>query len=428
MPATSPPPRAQPWGLPFQAFAGLLVCALLTALPVPSAGFWPRAYLANLPMPTLAAWNAPDAAPLSPVAMTAGVGGYLETGCPAPQVPRALAELEKLPVQWVRNEIPWAGVEPVRGQYEWERWDRVVNGLRARDFQILGALCYWNNWVDRYSDAGIEEFGRYAERVARRYRGSVAAWEIWNEPNEATFWQSTPERYVLLMRAAYQGVKRGNPDAVVVGGSLSGADLTYLRKLLRLGALQWMDVLAIHPYSFGWAPEDARLIAELRGIAAEMRRAGGSDQLWVTEIGIGISGEAKQARLLERTWALLQQSGVVSHAFWYTLYVADDGAYPLYRADWTPKRAVQSFQRVAGQLKAAKAAGSALPADLQVPWASGNPQALSPLQVWRFERGAEIKRLSWCPGGWVTVPDPAVGAPAVFGPQPFYETLARPSR
>jgi hypothetical protein len=388
-------------------------------MPVPGGGFWPRGYLANLPMPTLAAWSAPVAGPNSPVAMQPGMGGYLETGCPAPEVPRALVELKKLPIRWVRNEIPWAGVEPERGRYEWKRWDRVVDQLCARDLRILGVLCYWNNWVDRYSDAGIEEFGRYAERVARRYRGRVAAWEIWNEPNEATFWQSTPERYVRLMRAAYEGVKRGDPNARVIGGSLSGADLRYLQRLLQLGAARWMDALSVHPYSFGWTPEDAQLIAELRGMAAEMKRAGGSGQLWVTEMGIGGAGEATQARLLERTWTLLLQSGVVSHAFWYTLYVPGDPSYPLYRADWSPKQAAGAFNRVTRQLRGAVAAGSVLPADFQAPWGAGSPHARSPLQAWSFRHGEGVQQVAWCPGGRVSVADPVVLGSPILGLQPI---------
>lgn len=356
------------------------------------------------------------------------MGSYLETGCPGPEVARALVELEKLPITWVRNEIPWAGVEPERGHFDWERWDRVVDELHARDYRILGMLCYWNNWVDAYSDAGIREFGLYAERVARRYRGRVSAWEIWNEPNEAIFWKSTPERYVRLMRAAYEGVKRGDPNAVVVGGSLSGSDLTYLRTLLRLGAARWMDALSVHPYSFGWSPEDAQLIPELRGIAAEMRRAGKSDRLWLTEIGIGITGEEKQARLLERTWALLQQSGVVSHAFWYTLYIPNDATYPLFRTDWKPKRAVAPFQRITRQLQGATASGSALPADWQTPWAAGTPHALSPLQVWRFQRGTEVTQLAWCPGGEISVVDPAVRGPLRIGPYPASAVLVSRAR
>ena len=378
---------------------GLVLCLLLFALPVPSSGFWPRSYLANLPMPTAAAWNAPAAPPADPAPCQSGVGASLETGCPGPQVPRAFQELEKLQLDWARTEIPWGGVEPHRGKYSWQRWDRVVDGLRARNYRVLGMLCYWNGWVKPYSDDAIEGFGRYAERVARRYRGRVSAWEIWNEPNERMFWQSTPEQYVRLMRAAYEGVKRGDPNAIVLGGSTSGVDLRYVQTLLKLGAGQWMDALSVHPYSFGWRPEDAQLVDELRGISAAMRRAGKSGRIWVTEIGFNTPSEVAQAQLLERSWILLQQSGVVEAAFWYTLYVPDDAVYPLYRRDWTAKKTARSLREVTRRLAEYRPAGSALPADYTVPWGAGTPYAVSPLQAWGFTGKDGALHVTWSPTG-----------------------------
>lgn len=374
---------------------------LLMAVPAPARGLWPRGYLANLPMPTPAAWQAPEGPPVIPVTLEPGIGGYLETGCPAPEVPRALEKLDQLSLGWARTEIPWAGVEPQPGQFDWKRWDGVVTGLRAHHYQVLGMLCYWTSWVQPEDDEAIEAFGRYAERVARRYRGQVAAWEIWNEPNERTFWASTPERYVRLMQAAYQGVKRGDPDALVIGGSLSGVDLVYLRTLLKLGAGAWMDRLSVHPYSFGWKPEDAQLLQELRGVAEELRKAGKSDRLWITEIGINLTASKKQAVLLERTWALLVQSGVVERAFWFTLYAPRSAGYPIYRSDWSPTPSAFALSAVTTRLRGAVPAGSAWPRDLTAPWASGTPFAVSPPQAWWYRRPTQDLLGLWVPAGTV---------------------------
>lgn len=404
-----------------QLGVGLLICILLMALPAPGQGLWNRSYLAHLPMPTAAAWQAPAEPPATPLVMEPGIGCYLETVCPTPEVPRALAHLDDLSLDWARTEIPWAGIEPQRGRFSWQRWDGVVDGLRARHYRILGMLCYWTPWVEPYSDTAIDEFGRYAERVARRYRGRVAAWEIWNEPNERTYWSSTPERYARLMRAAYEGVKRGDPDAVVVGGSLSGVDLVYLRTLLKLGAGSWMDYLSVHPYSFGWSPEDALLLQELRGIAREMRRAGKSDRLWVTEIGINLPAGKKQAMLLQRTWALLQQSGVVDKAFWFNLYHPGSRSYPLYREDWSPNPSAVALKQVVEQLRGAVPAGSAVPADLQPPWASGAPFSLSGPQAWWYRKGTDHVLAVWGPDGEVEYSGPGTGGQATMTGQPSWK-------
>jgi len=404
-----------------QLMAGLALCLALMSAPTLGRGFWDRAYRANLPMPTLAAWNAPDQLPVIPASSKAGIGCYLGTVCPAEQIPQALVELERLPVNWARTEIPWAGVEPSRGVFNWKPWDQVVNSLHARHYRTLGMLCYWNSWSDPYSDEAIEAFGGYAERVARRYRGRVAAWEIWNEPNDQVYWKSTPGRYVRLMRAAYEGVKRGNPEAIVVGGSLSGVDLTYLRQILDAGGAQWMDFLSVHPYSFGWEPEDALLIQELRGAADLMVRAGKPGRLWVTEIGTLVR-PARQAQQLERTWTLIHQSGVVDTIFWFCLYQPGATGYSIFDSNWKPKPSVEALRGVVPRLRDTVPIGSGVPADLQAPWAAGTPHALSPLQAWGFRRGEQLTTVRWCPEGEVAISRVGGGLPEVLGPGPCWET------
>jgi hypothetical protein len=160
-----------------------------------------------------------------------------------------------------------------------------------------------------------------------------------------------------------------------------------------------MDALSVHPYSFGWRPEDARLVDELRGISAVMRRAGKNGRIWVTEIGVNTASEAAQAQLLERMWILLHQSGVVEAAFWYTLYVRDDPVFPLYRLDWTEKKTAVMLRQVAQRLRDYRPAGSALPADTTLPWGAGAPYAVSPLQAWSFAGKEGTLRATWSPTG-----------------------------
>lgn len=400
---------------------GVLLTALLFGLPTPDRGLWDRGYLANLPMPTRAAWEGsfhgtghppgqdfPPVTPESP----AGIGAYLDTGCSRPHVPRALEALEELGLTWARTEIPWAGVEPMPGHWEWERWDRVVDGLHARRYRVLGMLCYWTGGVEPYSDTAIERFGRYAEAVARRYRGRVDHWEVWNEPNSPTYWTAGPERYVQLLKAAYLGVKRGNPQATVIGGSLSGVDLVYLRKMLDAGAAQWMDALSVHPYFFGWAPESTRLLQELRGAAAVMHSAGKSPGLWVTEIGTTTWKDPKAAEWLERAVILTSQSRAVDAWFWFTLYLTDASAYALYRTDWSPRPSAHAYRSLVRRLEGARPVGSALPGELTPPWGSGHPAAWSPPQIWGFRKGRQTLLAAWSGEGNVVL------SPEVTGPMP----------
>lgn len=408
-------------------FVGALVfVTLLYQLPAPSGGLWRRSYVCDLPMPTLAAWNAPPAGlhRAEPAHSPVGVGAYLETETPAPQVAQALDALEYLKGTWARNEIPWSAVEPERGKVVWDPWDRVVEDLRARDYRVLGMLCYWTPWVTPYTDQAITAFGRYCERVARRYRGRVPVWEVWNEPNSPDFWGSTPECYVKLLRAAYEGVKRGDPDALVLGGSLSGVDLHYLRRLLDLGAARWMDALSVHPYTFGWDPEASHLSDELRGASAAMAAAGASPRIWVTEIGrAGVS-----PAWMERAAVLMLQSGVVEAFTWHALYDCGWG-YGLYGPRWRRRPVALRYHELAARLDGARALGSGLPSDVTAPWGAGSPRAYVPLQVWCFARDGAVERVAWCPGGKVraaALAQPGC-ATANLGRTPCWESMRGPT-
>lgn len=413
--------------------AGIVLIAILFRTPTPDRGLWGRAYLANLPMPTYAAWEGewqgtghlpgrdfPEPKPASP----AGLGAYLDTGVTQAHVPRALKELERWPTRWARTEIPWAGVEPQPGRWEWSRWDKVVDGLHVRQYRVLGMLCYWTGGIEPYSDAAIAAFGRYAEAVARRYQGKVDHWEVWNEPN-STFWSSTPERYVQLLRAAYEGVKRGNPQAMVIGASLSGVDLFYLRNLFRLGAAQWMDALSVHPYTFGWPPESTRLIQELRGAAAAMHAAGKSPGLWLTEIGVSSWNERKAADWSERTIILAAQSRAVEAWFWFCFYLPYPSAYSLHRPDWTPRPVAARLKGLIQRIDGAQPVGSGLPGDLTAPWGAGHPAALTGAQIWCFRGPKQIETAGWVSGNSLRLSPTVSGAtgPAVLHESPVWWSL-----
>ena len=94
----------------------------------------------------------------------------------------------------------------------------------------------------------------------------ATAYEVLNEPNLAYEWggQPDPARYTQLLAAARRGVKRSDPDALVVSAGLAPntgnapgtiEDVDYLRGMYGAGARGAFDVLGIHPYGGNTAPE-----------------------------------------------------------------------------------------------------------------------------------------------------------------------------
>ena len=55
--------------------------------------------------------------------------------------------------------------------------------------------------------------------MAERYKGKIAAYEVWNEPNAIIFQNPVdPVSYTRNLQAAYPAIKAADPEAVVVGG------------------------------------------------------------------------------------------------------------------------------------------------------------------------------------------------------------------
>ena len=86
----------------------------------------------------------------------------------------------------------------------------------------------------------LDAFARYLEALAARYRGRVAAYELWNEPNLSLEWDETypdPAYYVELLRVARPAIQRGDPNAKLIVGELSVAQNTERS----MNDLEWIE-------------------------------------------------------------------------------------------------------------------------------------------------------------------------------------------
>jgi len=120
----------------------------------------------------------------------------------------------------------------------------------------------------------LSDLTAFARMLATRYngrsgRGAVSLWSVWNEPNLQLFLTPQfvgkkvvgPANYAKLFKAAYAGIKAGNPlakvaigetsargrDKPLAGTSASIAPGTFARLLAQVKGLKF-DAWAHHPY------------------------------------------------------------------------------------------------------------------------------------------------------------------------------------
>ncbi|WP_043430629.1 glycosyl hydrolase [Cystobacter fuscus] len=196
----------------------------------------------------------------------------------------------------------------------------------------------------------------------------IEAIKLWNEPNNMSHWDFGIDKdwsiFSRMVRLAGVAVRAENPLLTRVLGGMSPIDVAFLRRMSDLGALDEVDVVAVHGFPLDW---NHWQIHEWPERIAEVRAAS-RHPVWVTEVGVSTFGaEEVQEFGLRRTAELLL--GQVDRVFWYSLYdlpkawpattrhrEAEGSSYyrhfymGLLTEDGTPKRALRHLADYTPQL------------------------------------------------------------------------------
>ncbi|MDY2792115.1 MAG: hypothetical protein SOT76_05165 [Eubacteriales bacterium] len=177
----------------------------------------------------------------------------------------AIGTLGRLGIHSCRMQTGWARTEREKGVYDFSEMDREVRLAREAGFAPWLSLSYGNPVYasgdpDSLRAGGIghvpietqEEraaWQQYVAETVRRYRGQVARYEIWNEPDVTAFFPPKygdwVKGYMELVRLTAPVIRENDPDAQIVActGSADG-----LEPLLRAGMGEWVDVYSFHNY------------------------------------------------------------------------------------------------------------------------------------------------------------------------------------
>ena len=306
----------------------------------------PSTVLARRLLPLLAL--AVLALPSSAAAADKGLETDMTWGSSASEQDRTAADVTDLGAHWVRLTMAWHDVETSPDSYSnsaLRMYDDAIAKTRATGAKVIVTVYTAPGWSSgTTSREGVPrdpaDYADFMRFVANRYRGKVAAWEIWNEENYDRFWPTGPDggAYARLLKAAQPAVKVADPSATVVFGGLALNDYAFVENAYRavpdLG--RYYDVMATHPYTFPVAPpeavakDSAGRIAKgsfpgYREVRKTMLAHGDSKPIWLTEFGwstntvqAGVTA-AQQADYLTRAYKYLDRDPYVRVACWYEL-------------------------------------------------------------------------------------------------------------
>ncbi len=220
-----------------------------------------------------------------------GVNTSLHLETDTANIDRSLDMIKVGGFGFIRQIFPWEAIEPERGQYDWAKFDQIVEKAAARNIQIIARLDrppYWarakeydrlkSSRPDAFNSLtgppeNYDDFAAFVGQFASRYKNRLRFYQIWNEPNLAAEWNDrrvNPAEYTDLLKQAYTRLKEVNPNALVLAASLAPtvedgpeynnlSELKYLDQMYKAGAKSYFDVLGVQMYGLGYSP-DFRLL------------------------------------------------------------------------------------------------------------------------------------------------------------------------
>jgi hypothetical protein len=274
-------------------------------------------------------------AAISETPTTVGVADsalYFET---PEQIEETLDALQAMGVQNVRIQIPWAGVQLLGpNTYLWQYVDNQVNAAYARNMGVLAEINATPWWAGSPPINGQpnspEAYATFVGKVAERYEGKIAAYEVWNEPNAKFFFDPVdPAAYTDLLKVAYPAIKQADPSAIVIGavvgstltiGQITMNPVDFVAGMYGAGAHGYFDALSFHPYHYTLpfsegADVPQSPMRQLMAIRQLMEANGdGGLKVWATEYGEPASegGVQQQADFTEdflNSWHTVDGTG-----------------------------------------------------------------------------------------------------------------------
>lgn len=260
---------------------------------------------------------------------------------------RAAANLCNLAgINWVRDRLNWQVMEPKPKQFAahniYDDTARIQTEAGLKILQVNHVHPTWDASHERGFPTDLRNVHRFYAEMARRWKGQVLAFEPWNEADISVFGGQTGNEMASLQKAAYLGLKEGNPDIIACQNVFAMDQVDILKDFGENEASAYFDTYNLHHYiGFDRYPE---AYARHRAVSA-------GKPMWVTECNLPVkySGDEKlkepsdpdlrvQAERVTKVFATSLHEGPVN-VFFFILghYSERDVQFGLVHEDLTPR-------------------------------------------------------------------------------------------
>jgi hypothetical protein len=249
-------------------------------------------------------------------------------------------------INWVRDRLLWPEIEPKRGEfapstrYDSSAQAQVTAGLQV--LQVGHASAPWANPNTKHFPFDLRDLYQFYREMARRWQGQVGGIEPWNEADIAMFGGHTGSEMASLQKAAYLGLKAGNPKVIACQNVFAIHREATLHDFDANEAWPYFDTFNLHCYE--GLQQYPKAFADFRAVSA-------GKPLWVTEISVHVKwqGDEKlkelsyedlrlQSERVTKTYALALHQGA-AEVFYFMLpqYIEGSVQFGLLHDDLTPR-------------------------------------------------------------------------------------------
>ena len=271
----------------------------------------------------------------APKSATLGLSQWFHYG-DVEGVRRVRGLLDELGCRHLRCGVSWADFVRPDGEAWYRTQFRELAGL-----DLLVCVNFTPPSVSKGNSCNsppkrLDDFGDWVAQILRLYGEHIGAVELWNEPNVPVYWDyhnwDADFRSIALMTAHAAKECRAAGVPAVMGG-ISSVNGGYLGWLRNWGALDELDVLAVHQFPGMWwpgraawtLPRDFR--GEWPGTMRQLRRHAGRPDgtarpCWVTETGFATFDPAANApALYEEQCDRLRAAAAcpAERVYWYSV-------------------------------------------------------------------------------------------------------------
>lgn len=225
----------------------------------------------------------------------------------------------------VRQTFLWSEIEPVPGQFDWERSDTIVQNLNDAGIEIVAVVEGAPVWAAQPGaedgavppPANAADFGAFLTEFVRRYGDSIGYLQVWDRPNDPEHWGGTaalPDQYVGMLAPAFNAIRTANGTTQVIlaefadrdSSGMLGEDLRFLRGVYSVGGAPYFDAVAAAIDGGTASPYDRRVSSSRPSLSrAELFRElmieenDETKPVWITHYGWDLSSDIDRTKQAE---------------------------------------------------------------------------------------------------------------------------------